>query len=380
MCDKRARRVLTLACVVAGTLALTHHARAQGTDGGVDSLQNVEALDAGAPPASEGTDAGSASPLPALAEADAGVAAPPPPVAVPPPPPTVATPHKVQDRPKGDDDDDDGASDHDPPLWTGTTRFASRYYELGVTAGMGGLVHAPGAEAIGMSGLTVQEHHGLVSKVGVALLVALGQSNSRYVGSTTTVEGNYIVRRDYYRSLTPAERAAQAAALASAINGEYTTTLTVYSRNFLGVSPGSTQASGAEFSLGVDFNTFDIGALPSVLTLGFFAGSLSAPVTWKGPANPLKELTYTNVGMVGRWHFPATRYADLYLEWDANIIQLFIDAEAERLKGNIYTSPLKLGAYAHLTDRAYLKGQATFGGLGFSEGRFGVQAEIGVRF
>jgi hypothetical protein len=370
-----------------GANTLTPRAEASIVDAGAAGSRgpvDARAADAAA------ADAGAAAllpTLPALTQADAG---PLPPASRDDAGSLSSAPSAAGSKPSGGEasvkpasnasDDGDDSTEHDPPLWTGTTRFASRFYEVGVSFGIGGLLYAPGAASVGMSGLTIQEHHGLLSKVGVALLVALGQSNRRYVGSTTSVEGNYVVRRDYYRSLTPAEHAAQAAALSAAIDGEYTTTLTVYGRDFLGLGLGTTQASGAEFSLGVDFNTFDIGGLPSVLTVGFYAASLSAPASWKAPGSKVSELSYSNLGVVGRWHFPASRYADVFLEWDANVLQLFLGGDEERAKGNLYTSPLKLGAYGNLTDRAYVRGQVNIGGLGVSDGKVGAQLELGVRF
>jgi hypothetical protein len=377
----RIRATLRCALVVLSLGARAYALDTAATDAGTTDAASVtrapisetDAADAGAAPAAEPAlvvvDAATTAPV--LRE-DAGVNK--TDVAPEQSKPSTSEPNKTANQGSSDDDDDG------QPLWTGTTRFASRFYEVGITAGMGGLLYAPDAGLVGMSGLSIQEHHGLLSKVGVALLVALGQSNSRYVGSTTTVEGNYIVRRDYYRSLTPEERAAQAAAVAAAINGEYTTTLTVYGRDFLGIGPGATQAAGAEFSLGVDFNTFDIGQLPSVLTIGFYAASLSAPASWKSPGSKVSEISYTNLGVVGRWHVPASRYADLFLEWDANVLQLFLAGDEARASGKLYTSPLKIGAYGHLTDRAYLRGQINMGGVGVGDGKIGAQLELGVRF
>lgn len=321
------------------------------------------------PPAS-----GTSATVTVEAGASTGTAAAPAPAKAEPAKPEAAKAEAAKaEAPKKDPEEDES------PLWTGTTRLASRYYEVGLNIAIGGLMRAPGAESIGLTGVSVFEHHGLISKIGVAALVALGQSNGKYVGSTTTVEGNYVVRRDYYRSLTPEEQAAQAAAVQAAIRGEYTANLTVYSRGLFGLNPGTTQGSGAEFNIGMDIPITTIEQLPVVLTVGLNAASISAPVVWKDAKDLRRELTYSNLGFLARLHIPVTRYADMVVEWHLNALVLngFDKPLAE---GTLHTSPLRVGMYGNITDRAYLKGQLILSGFGFSEGRLGYQAELGVRF
>lgn len=266
------------------------------------------------------------------------------------------------------------------PLWTGTARFADRYYEVGITAGSGGLLFAKGAESVGLTGIRVYEHQGYISKAAVTIAVALGQRNSEYVGSTYHSDGRYTYRTDYYRPLTPQERAAQAQQLADAINGEYTTEFTYYSSNMFGL--GGTGA-GFEMSLGGDLSLGTVGGLPAILTLGGYGAYITAPAVWQDKArtNAPSELSFTGFGMMARAHIPIHPMADALVEWDANLASLFDSGASKReTEGKLYGSPLKLGGYLHLTDRGYVKAQAVLGGFGFSDGKLGYQAELGVRF
>ena len=266
------------------------------------------------------------------------------------------------------------------PLWTGTARFADRYYELGVTAGRGGLLFAKGASTPGLTGIRVLEHHGYISKAAVTIAVALGQSNSRYAGSSYYSSGGYNYRVDYYRPLTGAERQAQAQALSDAISGEYTTEFTYYSSNIFGL--GGT-GSGFEMLMGGDIPLGYIGKLPAVLTLGGYGAYISSPVTWddKTRKDAPSELSFTAFGLAARAHIPILPLADALVEWDMNIASLFDSGAKKReTEGQLYGSPLKVGGYFHLTDRGYIKAQAVLGGFGFSDGKLGYQAELGVRF
>ena len=312
-------------------------------------------------------------------------AAPPPSVdAIPatPPAPPATTPAPAAAAPLSKSQTVVGTTEEPQgePLWTGTARFTDRYYELGLTLGSGGLLFAKGASSVGLTGIRVYEHQGYISKAAVTIAVALGQSNSRYVGSTYHTSGGYVYRTDYYRPLTPAEQQAQAQQLQDAINGEYTTEFTYYSSNMFGLG-GS--GSGFEMSMGGDISLGTLNGLPSILTLGGYGAYISSPVTWddKTRTNAPKELSFTAIGMMARAHVPIHPLADAFVEWDANIASLFDSAAKKREKdGELYGSPLKLGAYLHLTDRAYIKAQTVLGGFGFSDGKLGYQAELGVRF
>lgn len=278
---------------------------------------------------------------------------------------------------------DHSSGEQSAPLWTGTARFADRYYEAGVVAGpAGGLLFAGGAESVGLTGIRVLEHHGYISKILTTLLVAMGQSDRHYEGSTYSRHGNYVVRTDYYRELTAEERAAQQEQLAAAADGQYTTEVIVYTPRLFGLEQGKTQGSGFEASMGGDLVLGFLGPLPAILTIGAWGAYLSSPVQWQAASSGQpNELSYLGFGGVLRLHVPVTRFADVSAEWDLNILSLWHTSAEEREKeGKLYHSPFKLGAYVHLTDRAYVQGKAILGGFGLSDGRLGGQAELGIRF
>ena len=113
----------------------------------------------------------------------------------------------------------------DRPLTTGTVRLLEQYYEAGVGFGTNGPLGAKGMDSsIGLTSVRVAENYGNLARLTVGLVVAMGQSDSQYVGSTH----GYNYRIDYYRPLTSGERAAQAEELESALEGNYVMDLTVY--------------------------------------------------------------------------------------------------------------------------------------------------------
>src|SRR5207249_2742292 len=140
---------------------------------------------------------------------------------------------------KREEEEDDG------PMITGTRRLAERFYEVGAFTAFGGPLAMKGIDGnIGLTGIRVLENHGYISKFTIAMLIAMGQSNSRYVGSSYSSDGRYVYRTDYYRALTPAERAAQEQMIADAINGEYVMELSVYSNGLMGYNPGTVTGRG----------------------------------------------------------------------------------------------------------------------------------------
>ncbi len=276
---------------------------------------------------------------------------------------------------------------------TGTNRFGERFYDLGVFTGMGGPVAAPGADgAIGLTGIRVMENHGYLSKFLVFTMMAMGMRNNAYVGSSYSKDayGN-TWRTDYYRSLTPEERAEQQEALSSAVNAEYLMELNVYTRGLWGFAPGVKQAGGFEYYLGGE-TVVAQGRIPTILQIaGTFAwlGVHDAPFkAGSGPnaaANPdaahTESYEYWNLGVMVRAMIPINEWIEATVQWDLNILS-FWDLSGSRFKKgettNLLTSPLRAGLLVNLTDRAYVKANGSvnvLGGFGLGYG-----AELGVRF
>jgi hypothetical protein len=269
---------------------------------------------------------------------------------------------------------------------SGTSRFAERFYDLGLVTGMGGPVAAPGlSDSIGLTGVRVMENHGYLSKILVFTLMAMGMSNQAYVGSTYS--GGY--RTDYYRSLTPEEQQAQTAALSSAIDAEYVMELNVYTRGLWGFAPGARQAAGFEFYLGGE-TVVARGQFPAILQIAGAFSYLGVGALFKPGEGPhgsngsnatdlhYEDYSYWNVGVMLRAQIPINEWIETYVQWDLNILTLF-DVGLSKFKndGNLFTSPLRVGGLVNLTDRAYLRAHASVNVPGFG---LGWGSELGVRF
>lgn len=328
------------------------------------------------------------SPPTATATATGAVVAPAPAPSPPPAPspapvaaPTPAPPPKPAAPPAKE------AESSGTPLFTGTARFADPYYEVGVVGGSGGLVYSAATKTPTLTGVRVFEHHGYIARAFMGLLVALGQSNSRYVGSSYSTDGRYVYRTDYYRPLTAGERAAQAQALSDAVGGKYSAEFVYYAPNLLGLDPTGSRSRGFESSIGGDISLGSGGGgLPAILTIGGYGAYIqgSPELREQGAAPPpgtpaitqRTEVSYTNIGLLLRLHYPINKVVDVSAEWDANILSLFGDKNINSRT----TSPLKVGAYVNITDRVYLRGQGILGGFGVSGGKLGAQGELGFRF
>jgi hypothetical protein len=307
---------------------------------------------------------------PPLAPAPAGTVS----VAEPPPP-----------KKKYDD------QEYDEPWVTGTARLADRFYEGGPFMGAGGPLAVDGlVNSVGLSGVRVLENHGYLSKFTIAMLMAMGQRNSAYVGSSyhKDTAGN-TWRTDYYRPLSPAERQANARAMQAAISSEYLMELVAYSPSLaIGKQDDRAYAKGFEFYLGGEF---PIGKaegtnLPTIMQIAFAASHISANnASFRPGEGPqtfqqvpyARDLRYSNVGVMIRTIFPITTWAEAYLHWDLNILTLFYKG-SHRESGYVWTSPLRAGLNFNVTDRAYFRAHGSINGLG-SYG-IGWASEIGVRF
>lgn len=284
------------------------------------------------------------------------------------------------------DDDDDWFTS------TGTNRFGERFYDLGVFTGFGGPVAAPGLQdgAIGLTGIRVMENHGYLSKILVFTMMAMGMRDRAYMGSSYSRDGyGNTWRTDYYRSLTPQERAAQQAALSAAVNAEYLMELNVYTRGLWGFTPGTKQAAGFEWYLGGE-TVIAKGRMPTILQIAGAVSWLSVrDAVFKpgegprGAEHPTEAhvdgYDYVNVGVMVRAQIPINEWVETFVQWDLNILSFF-DLSNKKYKsdGNLYASPLRAGALVNLTDRFYAKATGSvnvLGGFGLGWG-----TELGVRF
>lgn len=310
----------------------------------------------------------------------------PPTTFLPPPPsqPSIAEPPPPKPAPKDD-------AQYDEPWVTGTARLADRFYEGGPFVGSGGFFAVPGLQTpVALGGVRVMENHGYLSKLTIATLMAMGQSNNRYVGSTYSrdYKGN-TWRTDYYRPLTAAERNANARAMNAAISAEYVMELAVYSPS---LTPGdrstTSAAKGFEYYLGGEFPVGETTGkdLPTIMQIAFGMAHVTTDAFFAAggvPGQPnsaegqRRTLYYTNVGVMLRTFFPINAWAEAYVHWDLNILTLFAKGST-RDSGYVWTSPLRAGLNFNITDRAYIRGHGSINGFGSYA--LGWHGELGVRF
>lgn len=278
-----------------------------------------------------------------------------------------------------------------PSLFSGTGRHGGSFYELGLTWGLGGLLHAPGAAPIGLTGVRFVQHQGFLSQL---LLLALTQLGVGLSGVTVQVESEYETRyvdgRAYKREVSRTTTITQTKSQEQLTSEMKEATqsleglvswfeLTVYAPKVLGFSPGPSSASGYELSVGVSFQLASLGGLPLVLSTGVSGANVSSPLTWVGTAGAANTLTYQNLGLLARLHVPLTRFADVALEWQPNVYTIVHFDEDPAQTGVVAPSPLRAIAYLHLTDYLFVRGQVVLGGLGVTEGRLGYNLELGGR-
>jgi hypothetical protein len=293
-----------------------------------------------------------------------------PAVEVPVAPPEVAPPPQPSPPPAAARHD---ASDDGVPWWTGTTRYAGAYYEVGLTRGTGGYLPARGLDAVGMSGLHITENHGLMAKLIVGGLLLLGVHNTEYVGSTD----NGYVHTDYYRVLSDQEVQGQLDAVHGAIQSDYTLDFNLYAPSVFPWAPGKQHGGGFRLAVSGGFELDTLDRLPIVLTVGGVIGHLSTLRTVPDPETGERETTSATFGVTACLRVPVTRYADVFLQWDLNFFSIGYLLDDASLSS---PSPLTLGAYLHLTDRAYVRAEGVLGGFGVQSGKIGYQLEAGVRF
>jgi hypothetical protein len=275
-------------------------------------------------------------------------------------------------------------------LFSGTGRHAGSFYELGFTYGVGGLMHAPGALPIGMTGVRFVQHQGFLSQL---IILAAGQLGVVLSATSIQVESEYETRyRDGrpYRvevsrttTISQTKSEAQVASeLAELRNLDGLVSwfeVTVYAPKVLGFAPGPSSSAGYELSVGASFQLGSLGGLPIVLSAGVSGANVRSPLSWVSTPGAAQELTYENLGLLARLHVPLTRFADVALEWQPNVYTLVYIGDDPAQTGKVAPSPLRLLAYGHLTDYLFVRGQLVLGGFGFTDGRLGYTLEVGGR-
>ena len=279
----------------------------------------------------------------------------------------------------------------------GTERFQGRFYEVGLLGGLGGPLAVKGlGSAVSTSGVHLFENRGYVTKFTIGMLVGLAAAaagNTQHVGSKTERYGDYTVRTDYYRTLTPDEQARRNALAGEAFDEDYAVEVSVYAPRAptLGVLSGRQAASGFEFYLGGP--VVPEGALPIIFQYAFAGSYLGVKgaefLAGQGPngqeggnltAAHREDFHYANVGAMLRLTVPVTSGFELRAQWDINALQIFSyggDKAQRESEGRYYTSPFRLGAVINVSDRFYGGVTGVLNGLGLHG--LGGTAELGFR-
>jgi hypothetical protein len=291
--------------------------------------------------------------------------------------------------------------------WFNGTRLlgAGLYYQGSYVYGLGGTVRADGVAPFQMNGVRLVERHGFIStflmKAVTSIFAVLGMVGSAMANSSMMYEGYYtdggrtfVVENTYI--VTTAEQRAAFASDAASLNsmvdsvgpGQVEATddfgtglwadFTVYDPRlalFNKTAPGGT---GYELTFGGDFKLGSLFSLPVVLDVGLAMGAIRAP---RLDGSPLKTYLYDCFGVVGRLHVPLSRFVTASVEWILNFYALgYLTAPQELAdKGTVVSMPLKANLELHLTDRFFARGSVILGGFGFTDGKLGFGADVGVR-
>lgn len=317
--------------------------------------------DAGAPPA----------------EVDAGVTI----VEAPPPPPTFVEEHF-----------------HGTRVYTATS-----HYEVGLVLGQGGLLFADGVAPIPLNGVVLRERNGILSYL---ITVLAGQALSSWAIASSAVEVKNVrtssstniqynadgsrtavttttttadVRQLKSQEQVDRETEASNKSISGGFVGHTFGDLAIYAE-IPALSGGRPAGAGYEFTFGGHGELFELMHLPVVLDVGVHL----ANVRVKTPASPGLGgpfLYHSAGGLLGRLHVPLTRFAAVSVEWVLNFLSIgyLIDPEGMLAEGSRPLSPLRFTVDVFATDFVFLRGEATFGMLGVSDGRLGVSLTAGVR-
>lgn len=277
------------------------------------------------------------------------------------------------------------------------------HYEVGFVLGQGGLLFADGIAPIPLNGVVLRERNGILSYL---LTVFAGQalssmaiassaveiSNVRSSSSTstnynadgsrtrvTTTTTTADVRQLKSQDQVDRETEASNKSISSGFVGHTFGDLIIYA-DIPALSAGKPAGAGYELTFGGNGQVFQLFDLPAVLDVGFHLANVrvKTPVS-PGIGGPF--LYHSAGGILARLHVPLTRFAKLSVEWVLNFLSFGYLFEADDLlsKGSRPLSPVRFALDVFATDFAFLRGEATFGMLGVTDGRLGISLTAGVR-
>lgn len=349
--------VLKWCCLLVLSVGFAVHAQ----DGGGPVDAGAPVVDAGAP------------------AVDAGVS---PPQRPPPPPPPTFVEENF----------------HGTTVLVGTS-----HYEVAFMLGQGGLLFADGVAPIPLNGVVLRERNGILSYL---LTVFAGQALSSWAiassavdisnvktSSSTNIRNNADGSRTAVTTTTTTadvkqlksqeqvDRETESAnkSISGGFVGHTFGELALYA-DLPALSGGRPAGAGYEFTFGGHGELFQLMNLPVVLDIGIHFANVRVKTPFSpGIGGPF--LYHSAGGILSRLHVPLTRFAAVSVEWVLNFISLgyLIDPEDTLATGSRPLSPLRFALDVFATDRVFLRGEATFGALGVSDGRLGLSVTAGVR-
>ncbi|MDP1921241.1 MAG: hypothetical protein Q8L14_33680 [Myxococcales bacterium] len=277
------------------------------------------------------------------------------------------------------------------------------HYEVAFMLGQGGLLFADGVAPIPLNGVVLRERNGILSYL---LTVLAGQALSSWAiaasavqvsnvqsSSSTNIRYNADGTRDAITTTTTTadvkvlksqeqvdrETEASNKSISGGFVGHTFGELAIYA-DIPALSGGRPAGAGYEFTFGGHGELFQLMKLPVVLDVGVHLANVrvKTPVS-PGLGGPF--LYHSAGGILSRLHVPLTRFAAISVEWVLNFISIgyLIDPEDTLATGSRPLSPLRFTLDVFATDHVFLRGEATFGALGVSDGRLGLSVTAGVR-
>ncbi|MBL8936041.1 MAG: hypothetical protein JNM69_15900 [Archangium sp.] len=287
---------------------------------------------------------------------------------------------------------------HGTRVYTSTS-----HYEVGLMLGQGGLLFADGVAPIPLNGVVLRERNGILSYL---LTVLAGQALSSWAIASSAVEVKNVrtssstdirynadgsrtavttttttadVRQLKSQEQVDRETEASNRSISGGFVGHTFGDLAIYAE-VPALSGGRPAGAGYEFTFGGHGELFELMHLPVVLDVGVHLANVrvkrpNAP----GIGGPF--LYHSAGGLLGRLHVPVTRFAAVSVEWVLNFLSIgyLLDPEGLLADGSRPLSPLRFTLDVFATDFVFLRGEATFGMLGVSDGRLGVSLTAGVR-
>lgn len=279
---------------------------------------------------------------------------------------------------------------------------AAPHYEVAVVLGQGGLLFADGVAPIPLNGVVLRERNGLISYL---LTVLAGQALSSWAIASSAVEVSNVKTSSVTNTrdnangtrtaITETTTTADVKQLKTQdqVDRETTESNKSIAGGFIGHTfgelavyadipelAGRPSGAGYEFTVGGHGELFQVMKLPAVLDVGFHLANVRVK-TPRAPGVGGPFLYHSAGGFLVRLHVPVTRFAAVSVDWVLNFLSFGYLFQADRLlaEGSRPLSPLRFSLDVFATDHVFLRGEATFGVLGVTDGRLGVSLTAGVR-